>query len=303
MQPKSEKGVEMDFNKIFKYSWDLFVRDIVPLLVGGLIASILTVVSLGILAGPLYGGLTKMVIKRVRDKKAPEIGDIFSAMDQFIILFITTLVLVLLIGLGLFLCIVPGVLLATIWMYVLVYIVDKRVSMGEAMSRSKALVSQVGFGMHLVMVIVCGVILGILGMTYIGGFVAGTFIIVIICVMYFLSNNEEYLLVDKPSAGVFEVKVQNNIRSEVEFSIHQSDKHKNVDMSPVVASPPVQTQADREASERKSVVLLCLNCGKKATQGSFCVECGAPLKVVCPNCSKELVSTARFCPACGSKLV
>lgn len=87
----------MDINKIFRYSWELFVKDIVPLIVGGLIASILGAITFTILIGPLYGGLFKMVIRRIREGKQPEIGDIFSAMDQFWVLFLTTIVIWILI--------------------------------------------------------------------------------------------------------------------------------------------------------------------------------------------------------------
>ncbi|MGC9044208.1 MAG: hypothetical protein ACP5KG_10165, partial [Myxococcota bacterium] len=105
----------MDFNRIFKFSWELFVKDVVALIVGGLIAGILSVITLGILAGPLHGGLTKMDIRRVRENRPAEIGDVFSAMDQFGTLFLTTLVIGIILIIGFALCIIPGLLLSTIW--------------------------------------------------------------------------------------------------------------------------------------------------------------------------------------------
>ncbi len=294
----------MDFNKIFKYSWELFVKDIVPLIVGGLIAGIVGFITLGILAGPLYGGLIKMVLRRVREQKTPEIGDIFSAMDQFGTLFLTFLVLTILVLIGTFLCIIPGLLLATIWMYVVVYIVDKKVSMGEAMSKSKALVSQVGFGMHLVMLIIFGFISGILSITYIGSFVATPFIAVVVCVMYFIFNNEEHLLMQKAPGSVFEVQAAGiNPNQPPVNTYNQPQSVQQGTNAPPPAAVPVPVQPQPPVQSVPNVAsLVCSNCGNKGGAGAFCIECGAPLKVVCSKCRKELVSGAKFCPSCGSKL-
>lgn len=282
----------MDFNKIFKYSWDLFVKDIVPLIVGGLIAGILGVITLGILIGPLYGGLVKMIIRRVRENRAAAIGDVFSAMDQFGTLFITTLVLGILITIGFFLCIIPGILLATIWMYVLVYIIDKKVSMGDAMSLSKKLVSQNGFGMHLVVLLILGVISGILSITYIGSFVASPFILVVICVMYFIFNNEEGLLL---SSNISPSSQQSSSQYNVRMPI---DQNQNIESAPPVVSAP---QPNVVSAPLKAMA-VCAACGKKAGSGAYCTECGAQLNIVCSNCKKRLVPGARFCPSCGLKL-
>lgn len=286
----------MDFNKIFKYSWELFVKDVVALIVGGLIAGLVGTVTLGILMGPLMGGLVKMVLRRVRENRPAEIGDVFSAMDQFGTLFLASVVIGILTLIGFIFCIIPGLLLASIWMYVIVFIVDKKLSMSDAMSSSKALVSKVGLGMHLVMVLIFGLISGILSITYVGGFVATPFIMVIVCVMYFIFNNEENLLASATSVtynNSGNASIQSNNPPQI---IQQRNENPPV-VAPVVPSPAPQPQ-----QAQKTAMLICMSCGNKAGSGAFCVECGAPLKVVCSNCKKELISGARFCPSCGSKL-
>ncbi len=290
----------MDFNKIFKYAWDLFVKDIVALLVGGLLAGIIGLVTLGILAGPMYGGLVKMVIRRVREKRPAEIGDIFSAMDQFGVLFLTTLVLGILIILGFVLCIIPGILLSTIWMYVIVFIVDKRLSMGDAMSRSKEMVTSVGFGMHLVMVLILGLISGILSITYIGGLVASPFILVVICVMYFIFTGEENLL--SGAAAQIGSTYQQSTVSSLEIKKPSTDVAPPVVSVPIPASSSNCEQPQITPSNSRVAHMVCQNCNAKTGGGAFCTECGAPLKSVCSNCKKELVSGARFCPSCGFRI-
>lgn len=292
----------MDLNKIFKYAWEIFVKDIVVLLVGGLIAGILSFITLGILGGPLYGGIVRMIIRRIRENKSAEIGDIFSAMNQFGVLFLTTLVLGILIFLGFALCIVPGILLATIWMYVLVFIVDKRLSMGEAMSKSKELVTRVGFGMHLVVLLILGVIAGVLSVTYIGGLVVSPFFIVVVCVMYFMFTGEENLLVRVTSRT-------ENMSQQLSSPPIQPDKSPVVDRSPPVVPAPVDVtpkgadQSYSVASNVRVAYLACQRCNARVEGGAaFCIECGAPLKIVCSNCKKELISGARFCPSCGFRI-
>lgn len=48
--------------------------------------------------------------------------------------------------------------------------------------------------------------------------------------------------------------------------------------------------------------MICPFCGKKTPKGKFCIECGHPLKNVCPNCGAELPEGGKFCPECGAKL-
>lgn len=68
----------LDVGLAFKGGWNAFTADIIPLLVGGLIACILSVVTLGIMAGPLLAGLYGMVLGRIRDGRRAAIGDVFS---------------------------------------------------------------------------------------------------------------------------------------------------------------------------------------------------------------------------------
>lgn len=182
----------------------------------------------------------------------------------------------------------------------MVYIVDKRVSMGEAMSMSKALVSKVGIGMHLVMVLLMGFVSALLSLTYIGNIFAMPFFVVVICVMYFIFNNEEHLLLPKTSGSYSEVQAgPYNISSDQ--AINRTYQSYNINQGAGVISSPTEPK-HLESVGQVSIVLMCVNCGSKASGGSFCTECGSPLVSVCAKCKKELVKGARFCPSCGSKL-
>jgi hypothetical protein len=147
----------LDIGSIFKNGWRRFVDDIGPLLLGTLIAAGLTIVSLGILAGPLLAGLYSMVIRRVRDGRRAEVGDVFSGFGRFWSYFAAALVLFVLIGLA-SLTIIGGILLATIWLYVFPLMVDRGMGLGEAMSESFRIVREAGFWEHLALVIVFAII-------------------------------------------------------------------------------------------------------------------------------------------------
>jgi uncharacterized membrane protein len=142
----------VDLALALKGGWRVFTADIVPLLLGGLIALVLSIVTLGILAGPLFAGLYKMAVGRIRDGKPAEISDLFDCLERFGAFFAAALVLGLLIGLA-SITIVGGILLATIWMYVFPLMVDRGLSLGEAMKTSYHLVVDQGFWEHLALVI------------------------------------------------------------------------------------------------------------------------------------------------------
>jgi hypothetical protein len=147
----------LDIGQVFKSGWDLFVKDIGALIVGGIVAVVLSMLTLGILAGPLFAGLYGMVVHRVRDGRQAEVGDVFGQMDRFWSFFAAALVLGVLIGLA-FITIVGGFLLATIWLYVFPLMVDRGMGLGEAMKASKDMVVERGFWEHLALVIIVVVI-------------------------------------------------------------------------------------------------------------------------------------------------
>jgi hypothetical protein len=195
----------VDISRVLKNGWELFVKDIGPLLVGYLIAGILSFLTLLILAGPLFGGLFKMVFRRVREGRTAEIGDVFDCMDQFGTLLLAVFVLSISIGVGLLFLIVPGVYLATIWIYVIPLIVDKKLSLSEAMSRSKELVMANNIGTHFAMLLLIGigsaVLSGVTGGA--GSLLVGPLTIAIIGAMYFIVQGEsDKLAVAVANGGV-----------------------------------------------------------------------------------------------------
>ena len=176
----------LDVGLTMKQAWRLFVKDIGPLLIAGLITVALSVLTIGILAGPLTAGLYGMAMARLREGRQPEVGDVFNQFDRFWSFFGATLVLVILIGLA-FVTIVGGFLLATIWLYVFPLMVERGMGLGEAMKTSKDMVLENGFWEHLALVL----ILTIIGSIANGALalIAAPFTVVTVAVAYYMASS------------------------------------------------------------------------------------------------------------------
>ena len=181
----------IDIALAFKGGWRVFAADIVPLLLGGLITLVLSIVTLGIMAGPLVAGLYKMVVGRIRDGRPAQISDLFDCMERFGAFFAAALVLVVLIGLA-SLTIVGGIVLATIWMYVFPLMVDRGMSLGEAMKTSYHLVVDNGFWEHLALVILLIALNGMANGAL--GLLAMPFTIATVAAAYFVADGRGELV-------------------------------------------------------------------------------------------------------------
>lgn len=174
-----------DFGLVFKQSWRLFVKDLGALIIGTIVAIALSVVSLGVLAGPLAAGLYGMVVGRVRDGKTPHVGDVFDCFDRFWSYFGAFFVLAILIGLA-SLTIVGGILLAAIWLYVFPLMVDRGLRFGEALSESYRMVKESGFWEHVALVLIV-VVIGSLANGALA-LLATPFLVALVAVSYFAAT-------------------------------------------------------------------------------------------------------------------
>jgi len=81
------------FGDYIKEGFDLYKDNLSVLILASLIAYLLTGVTLGILAGPMFAGLIRIVL-RLHDKEQPppEVGDLFQGFQYFLPSFLFTLV-------------------------------------------------------------------------------------------------------------------------------------------------------------------------------------------------------------------
>jgi hypothetical protein len=149
-----------------------------------------------------YGTLLKIMLRRVREDRAAGMDDLRLGLDGMGAFIVALIVLGVLIGLGFVVFIIPGVIMMTIWAYVLVLIADKGRGLGEAMSDSAALAKKPGYVMTFVTLLVggiaVGVVSGILGIIPVIGQILGLFVgvylMAYVVAMYFQATGETALL-------------------------------------------------------------------------------------------------------------
>ena len=273
----------MDIGKILKNGWELFIRDIGPLIIGGLVAMILSVLSLFILAGPLFGGLYLMIVRRIREGRPAEFGDVFACFDRFGTLFLAFWGAGLLILLGLALLIVPGVYLIVIWVYLLPLIVDKRIGVGEAMSRSKEMVMKGGFWMHFAALLVVCILTGVASSVTggVGNLLTVPFTIAFVVAMYFAASGEDDLV--DAACGTAAPAPAANIPVPPAASI------------PV--PPPATVAHDEPPAEPAAAVPPTVHPGAQPT-----VDDHGHLETHCTQCGATLDPSSEFCSVCAAEV-
>jgi len=136
-----------------------------------------------ILSGPLYLGINRAILGLIAGKP-PTVGMMFEGFDRFGPAFLASLVSGLLIGLGTIFLIVPGIILALMWMFVSLILAETQLDFWPAMQASADLTAGYRwqlFGLMLACVLVA--LLGILACC-VGIFVAQPVIYVSIALAY-----------------------------------------------------------------------------------------------------------------------
>jgi len=140
--------------------WELVKADIGNYLLIAIIFSLLSGVPL--IQGALIAGFHIFTIKKLTGRPA-EFADLFKGFNYFV----PTLVASLLIGVfvfgGTLLCIIPGLVVAAMYKFTYVFIVDKRMDFWPAMQASHAVVKNDYFGFTMFLLLMALVdLLGVL---------------------------------------------------------------------------------------------------------------------------------------------
>ena len=150
----------MNIQGYLKGAWKIIKEEPLVFIGGGFLYQILFIVSqglVGIIAGPLMGGYLLLIILYLRENRRPAFNDLLIGFRQFGHLFPYFFVL-LLIFIGFALLVIPGLVFATWWIYVLPLMVDRKMPFNEAMRLSMNKVNETGFFMHLVFLLLISLI-------------------------------------------------------------------------------------------------------------------------------------------------
>src|SRR3984893_11897205 len=105
-----------------------------------------------ILQGPLFVGFHIYCMKRMAGRPA-EFADLFKGFNFFVPALVASLVISLFVFAGSLLCIIPGLVVAAMYKFTYLFIVDKRMDFWPAMQASHAVVKNDYFGFTMFLIL------------------------------------------------------------------------------------------------------------------------------------------------------
>ncbi len=163
-------------------AWNLFTNDFVLYVLAGLLMIIVSVVTLGVLSGPMTVGFIKLVEKRRRGEEAGP-TDVFDGFSQFGASLIASILIGFGVFIGLLLLVLPGLLFALAMAFAFHAIaIDNEDALG-AMSRSWAVIKG-NFALAAIFLVIVLVLSGIGGAVVFGTLLTMPFSLVLMTVAY-----------------------------------------------------------------------------------------------------------------------
>ena len=128
--------------------WDLIKGDWVPFVLMALVFLVVTGCIPLVLNGPLMAGFHIACIRKLMSGRA-EVGDLFKAFNRFGATLLAFLVISVFTFLASLLCLIPGLVVAAMYQFTYLFIVDKKMDFWPAMQASHELVKKDYFGFTL----------------------------------------------------------------------------------------------------------------------------------------------------------
>ena len=131
-------------------AWDLVKTDLGSYALITLIFFVLS--SVPFITGPLIVGFHIYTMKKLVGRRA-EVGDAFKGFNYFIPALVASLVIGVFTFLGTLACLIPGLVIAAMYKFTYLFIVDKRMDFWPAMQASHAVVKQDYFGFTIFLIL------------------------------------------------------------------------------------------------------------------------------------------------------
>lgn len=185
----------MDFKGLLEKTWTIFTEFLPAMLIITLGLIGISIVTLGILAPVATAGYMQSLLLAVRDKRKPEIGDLFSQMRLFLPLLGFGILVFIALTVGFAMLVLPGIIivlaLAFFCLYMLPLMTDREMGLIDAIKESSRMAMEEPIAEHFVVVALY------IGITAIGqSFVIGTlftqpFATLFILLVYELKTGKE----------------------------------------------------------------------------------------------------------------
>lgn len=153
-------GVKADVGRWIGAGWELVKPDLGMWVLAALLMLVINSFVPFILQGPLVAGFHIICIRKIFGGQF-DIGDLFKGFQFFLPALLAALVSGIFIGIGTLLCLIPGLVVAAMYVFVYLFIVDKKMDFWPAMQASHAVVKQDYFG--FTMLVLAGIGLSLVG--------------------------------------------------------------------------------------------------------------------------------------------
>jgi uncharacterized membrane protein len=153
-------GIQAQTGRWIGAGWELVKADIGTFILVALVFSILSSMVPIIIQGPLMAGFHIFCMKKILGRRA-EFADFFTGFNFFIPTLVASLVISVFVFLGTLACIIPGLVLASMYKFTYLFIVDKRMDFWPAMEASHAVVKNDYFGFTMFLIVMA--LLNLLG--------------------------------------------------------------------------------------------------------------------------------------------
>lgn len=127
-------------------AWDMVTADIGNFIILGLIYIVVigitsgTVIGEFLVIGPLSVGFFFVIFEKIRGKDI-KIGDIAKGFNYFVAAVLSNILISVFTIIGFIFCIIPGIIIAALYLFTPAFIVEKNLDFWEAMEASRKLVA------------------------------------------------------------------------------------------------------------------------------------------------------------------
>jgi uncharacterized membrane protein len=141
--------------------WEIVKADFGAYALISLIHFLLSGAAAFVIQGPLTAGFHIYTMKKMAGRPA-DFGDFFKGFNFFIPALVASLLIAVFTGIGTLLCIIPGLVVAAMYNFTYLFIVDKRMDFWPAMQASHDVVKNDYFG--FTMFVVLAILVNMLGL-------------------------------------------------------------------------------------------------------------------------------------------
>ncbi len=151
-------GVHSHTGRWIGAGWDMVKEDMGNFFLLALVFSVLNSAVPLILQGPLIIGFHIFCIKKLLGRRT-EFADLFKGFNFFVPALVASVLIGLFTFAGSLLCIIPGLVIAAMFKFTYLFILDKRMDFWQAMQASHSIVKQDYFGFTMFLLALVGVVL------------------------------------------------------------------------------------------------------------------------------------------------